>query len=129
MNILSFLPLIGTIIDRIIPDKKAAEAAKRELEKAEQRGELQLLLKQIETNDSEAQNPNIFVSGWRPFIGWICGIAFAYHYILVPLLLLIATSTGHPIELPVFDMDSMMTVLFGMLGLSGLRTYEKTKGK
>jgi hypothetical protein len=127
MNLLTFLPIIGTIIDRIIPDKAAAEKAKRALEKAEQRGEIELLLKQIDTNEAEANNPNLFVSGWRPFMGWICAITFAYHYMIVPFLVLIATSTGHPIDLPTFDMNNIMTVLYGMLGLAGLRTYEKTK--
>ena len=77
---------------------------------------------------TEAGNVSLFVSGWRPWIGWVCGGAFAYHYVLEPLFAFLLAATGHPVELPVFNMDALSTVLFGMLGLGGLRTYEKVKG-
>lgn len=79
---------------------------------------------QAEINKVEAQHRSLFVSGWRPFIGWICGIAFGFHYIIMPLLL--AYTDIKPIE---FDTNSLFTVLMGMLGLGGLRTYEKLKDK
>ena len=84
---------------------------------------------QILTNREEAKSANVFVSGWRPFIGWTCGFALAYHFILAPLILFGVAITGQEIpSLPVFDMESLMTVLLGMLGLGSLRTFEKSKG-
>ena len=59
---------------------------------------------------------------------WVCGTAFAYHYVLQPLLAFVFAASGHPVVLPVFDMDALMSVAFGMLGLGGYRTYEKLKG-
>lgn len=83
---------------------------------------------QIQVNQEEAKNANIFVSGWRPFIGWICGSALAYHFIIQPLIIFLAASAGHTIELPMFDMQSLLTVLMGMLGLGAMRSYEKVYG-
>ena len=79
---------------------------------------------QAEINKVEAQNRSIFVSGWRPMVGWICAAAFGFHYIVMPLL--IAYTDIDPVE---FDTNSLFTVLMGMLGLGGLRTYEKLKDK
>jgi hypothetical protein len=79
---------------------------------------------QAEINKIEAQHRSLFVSGWRPFIGWICGFAFAFHYIVMPLL-----QSYTDIKIVEFDTNSLFTVLMGMLGLGGLRTYEKLKDK
>ena len=87
---------------------------------------------QVDVNKAEAQHRSIFVAGWRPFIGWVCGVALAYHFILYPIVVFILasfpTETFTIDQLPKFDMDSLMTVLLGMLGLGGLRTFEKSKG-
>jgi hypothetical protein len=84
----------------------------------------ELLEIQTKINEIEANHRTVFVAGWRPFIGWVCGVAFAFHYIVMPLLL--AYTDIKPVE---FDTNSLFTVLMGMLGLGGLRTYEKLKGK
>lgn len=84
----------------------------------------ELLEIQTRINEIEAKHRTVFVAGWRPFIGWVCGVAFAFHYIVMPLLL--AYTDIKPVE---FDTNSLFTVLMGMLGLGGLRTYEKLKGK
>ena len=76
------------------------------------------------TNEAEAMHRSVFVAGWRPFIGWVCGLAFAFHYIALPLIL-----TYSDVMPPEFDTNSLFTVLMGMLGLGGLRSYEKMKGK
>ena len=82
-----------------------------------------------EINKAEAASGSLFKGGWRPFVGWICGIALLYHFILTPLILFAVGLSGATIPpLPEFDMSSLMTVLMGMLGLGGLRTYEKQKG-
>jgi hypothetical protein len=84
---------------------------------------------QLEINKAEASHKSIFVAGWRPFIGWTCGIALAWHFVLQPLIMFLSVLFGFALpELPAFDMGSLMTVLMGMLGLGGLRTYEKQKG-
>ena len=84
----------------------------------------ELLEIQTKINEIEANHRTVFVAGWRPFIGWVCGVAFAFHYIVMPLLL--AYTDIKPVE---FDTNSLFTVRMGMLGLGGLRTYEKLKGK
>ncbi len=125
----------GKLVDKIFPDPVAWDAAKLELLKMQQSGELAQLAAdtdlakgQLAINQVEASNENIFVSGWRPAIGWVCGTAFAYHFVLQPLLAFLMAAAGHPVTLPVFQMGELSTVLMGMLGLGGLRTIEKVKG-
>lgn len=96
----------------------------REAIKGKEMDPQRLIELQAEINKVEAQNRSMFISGWRPFIGWICGFAFGFHYIVMPLLL--AYTDIKPVE---FDTNSLFTVLMGMLGLGGLRTYEKLKDK
>jgi hypothetical protein len=131
---LALIPAISELLDKIIPDPEAREKAKIELIKAERTSdleELRLILSadqmQSEINKEEAANQNLFVSGWRPFIGWVCGVAFAYHFIIQPILVFAIANHGGKVELPAFDMQSLSTVLMGMLGLGGLRTLEKIK--
>jgi hypothetical protein len=84
---------------------------------------------QLEVNKAEAASGSVFKGGWRPAIGWVCASAFAYHFVLQPVILFIALAAGIDMPaLPEFDMASLMTVMMGMLGLGGLRTYEKQKG-
>ena len=96
----------------------------REAIKGKEMDPQRLIELQAEINKVEAQNRSMFVAGWRPFIGWVCGFAFAFHYIVMPLLL--AYTDIKPVD---FDTNSLFTVLMGMLGLGGLRTYEKLKDK
>ncbi|MEZ5690289.1 MAG: holin family protein [Rickettsiales bacterium] len=131
---LALIPAISELLDKIIPDPLEREKAQSELLKYERAAELEKLkmalsadLNQSEINKIEATNSNIFISGWRPFIGWVCGIAFAYHFIIQPVLVFIIAGSGGKIELPSFNMEALSTVLMGMLGLSGLRTIEKIK--
>lgn len=119
------IPLLGTVIDKIFPNAEDAANAKLELVKLEQEG----AFKQLEVNKIEAANSSIFVAGWRPFLGWICGTIFAYNFLLQPLLIFIFAAAGHPInDLPALNNGEVMTVLLGMLGLGGMRTFEKIKG-
>lgn len=131
---LALIPAISELLDKIIPDPEVREKAKIELLKAESASdleELRLALSadqmQSEINKEEAANQNLFVSGWRPFIGWVCGVAFAYHFIIQPVLVFAIANHGGKVELPVFDMQTLSTVLMGILGLGGLRTLEKIK--
>lgn len=128
------MEIAGKIFDRVIPDKVAAEKAKQEFMEVAQSNEFSLMLKQIEVNIAEASNPNIFVSGWRPFVGWTCGVALAYTYIFLPLGQFIVYALAEPetikqfARLPKLNLDDLLPILLGMLGLGVMRTYEKTKG-
>jgi len=131
----NLIPLLGNLMDRLFPDPKTAADAKLEVMKLAQSGELaqlnadlQLATGQIEVNKVEAANGSLFVAGWRPAIGWICGAAFAFKFIGGPAAFVLSQWLGHPITLPVFDFTEMSTILLGMLGLGGLRTVEKVKG-
>ena len=122
------LDIGGKIIDRVWPDPAQANIAKLELFKMQQSGELAVITAQIDVNKAEAASPSLFVAGWRPFVGWTCGAAFAYKFVLAPALAFGLAAAGHPVELPVLDFTEMSTVLLGMLGIGGLRTFEKIKG-
>ena len=112
------------VLDKFIPDPEAKAKAESELRESL----LAWDASQNEVNKIEAGHANIFVSGWRPFVGWTCGVAFAYHYVVQPISLFFLAAFGMAITLPSFSMESLLTVLLGLLGLGGLRTYEKFKG-
>lgn len=117
---------VSDILDKFIEDKDQKAALAHEIATMSERHAQELALAQIEVNKAEAQSPSVFKGGWRPFIGWICGTAFLYHFVLQPLLIFAIAASGADIpDLPEFDMASLMTVLGGMLGLGALRTYEK----
>lgn len=129
------IPVLGNLLDRIFPDPKAAADAKLEVMRMAQAGELaqldaelKLATGQIEVNKVEAASQSLFVAGWRPAIGWVCGAAFAFKFIVGPSAVVVMAMTGHPITLPEFDFTDMSTILMGMLGLGALRTVEKVKG-
>lgn len=131
----TLIPLLGNILDKLFPDPKAAADAKLEVMRLAQTGELaqldadvKLAVGQMEINKAEASNSSLFVSGWRPAVGWCCAAAFGFKFIGGPLLVIIMQLAGHPITLPEFDYTEMSTILLGMLGLGGLRTVEKVKG-
>ena len=121
-------PVTG-LLDKFIEDKDQKNALAHEIATMSEKHAQELAMAQIEVNKAEAASGSIFKGGWRPFIGWVCGFAFAYHFILQPILLFGAVAAGVSLPpLPEFDMSQMMPVLLGMLGLGGLRTYEKKAG-
>lgn len=117
------LDIGSKVIDRLWPDPVQAAQAKLELAKLQQSGELAQITAQLDINKVEAQNPNLFVSGWRPAIGWICALALLYQYVARPLLMAFNVSQF----LPGLD-DNLWQLLLGMLGMGGLRTFEKVQG-
>lgn len=133
MNPLLIGPLVGTlgkIFDRVWPDPEKKALAQLELLKMQQAGEfkeleadLQLAVGQMEVNKAEAAAPDLFTRGWRPFIGWVCGAGLAYQFLVRPLLV---GFLGH--DYPGLETDTLMTLLFGTLGLGAFRTTEKIKG-
>jgi len=112
------IDLVSNIISKIWPDANEKEKTKL----AELQAAIGVAMGQMEINKEEAKHPSIFVAGWRPFIGWVCGIALTWHYLAGPA---ISYFTSKP--LPNFDMGALMTLLFGMLGLITARTVEKVK--
>ena len=136
MDPLSAILNIGSsIIDKIWPDKDKADAIKLEMFKAQQAGQLQevanqfaLTMEQIKVNAEEAKHNSIFVSGWRPFVGWTCGFSLAYNYILFPFMAWAAKwiDSGAP-AMPELESGELMTLLLGMLGLGAMRSFDKTK--
>ena len=119
--------LIKTGLEKWIHDANAREQAASQLA-----GQLHAqVMAQIEVNKVEAASSSLFVAGWRPFVGWSCGSAYAYTFVIQPFLLFMLTAAQVPIntaQLPVLDMGELGVVLFGMLGLGAMRSYEKVKG-
>jgi hypothetical protein len=121
-------PVAG-ILDKVIEDKDQKNALAHQIATMAERHAQELAKGQIDINKAEAASGSIFKGGWRPFIGWVCGVAFAYHFILQPFLIFGFAAVGAEIPpLPEFDMGTMMPVLMGMLGLGSLRSFEKYKG-
>jgi hypothetical protein len=125
----ALLDIGGKVLDRVFPDPTQQAAARLELLKLQQSGELTQIAGQMEINKVEAANPSIFVSGWRPAIGWICGAGFAVQFVIGPLAEWGSALYGHPVKFPQMDTGTMMPLLLGMLGLGGLRTAEKLADK
>jgi len=121
-------PVTG-LLDKFIEDKDQKAKLAHEIATMAEKHAHEANMGQIEINKAEASHRSVFVAGWRPFVGWTCGVALAWHFVLAPLTIFVCTYAGVELpELPTFDMSSLLTVLMGMLGLGGLRTFEKTKG-
>jgi len=122
-KIMPKLDMIGNIIDKV-----AGHVDKFTLDKEEK---AQLIMEinkaQIEVNKIEAGSSSLFKGGWRPFVGWTCGFALCYHFVLQPMLAFLLNVWGYDVLLPDFDMTTLTTVLMGMLGLGGMRSFEKVK--
>lgn len=116
------IPAVSSILDKVFPDKTEADKAKARLLELQMNGELQQIVGQIEINKTEAANSNLFVSGWRPSVGWVCSAALAYEYLVRPLL-----TTFGIVAAPI-EVDTLNTLLFALLGIAGLRSIDKIKG-
>ena len=119
---------ITTVVNKIFPDASEAQKAALQLQLAQLTAETDLAKGQQAINAEEAKSASLFVAGWRPAVGWCCAAAFAYHFILQPLLAFGFAAAGHEVDLPAFDMDALFTVLMGMLGLGTMRSFDKLKG-
>ena len=111
---------VTSLLNRVIPDKDQANALAHEIATISQKHAQESVLAQLEVNKVEAAHKSLFVSGWRPAIGWICGFALMYSTILAPIL-------GIWFTVPPVDSSLLTSVLMGMLGLGAMRTVEKTK--
>ena len=126
--ITSLIEPVTGLLDKFIEDKDQKAKLAHEIATMGEKHAQQLALAQIEVNKAEAASGSFFKGGWRPFVGWVCAVAFAYHFVIQPLLIFIFSYAGiEPPDLPEFQMNTLLTVLGGLLGIGGLRTYEKQK--
>jgi hypothetical protein len=121
------IPVIGKVLDRVLPDKVANDAAKASLLQLQIQGELEEVLGQIKVDETEAASSSTFVAGWRPFIGWICGVSLATDFIVRPLVIWICNFFHHAADFPTLDMTELMPLVLGMLGLAGAHAWENVK--
>jgi len=125
----SLIQPVSQILDKAIPDTDLKRKLTHEIATMSEKHAQELALAQIKVNAAEAASGSLFKGGWRPFVGWVCGVAFCYHFILQPVIIFVVAIIGVDIpELPDFQMNTLLTVLGGLLGIGGLRTYEKQKG-
>lgn len=131
----TLLPFLGDVLDKLLPDPQAAADAKLKALEMAQKGELaqldadaRMALGQMDVNAKEAQSGSLFVAGWRPGAGWVCVVGLAYAFLLQPMLTWLSAAKGWPAP-PSLDIDYLMGLLGGMLGLGSLRTVEKIRGK
>jgi Holin of 3TMs, for gene-transfer release len=120
---------IGGIVNKFIPDRDAQVQIEAQLQEKLMEFEAAVSQAQNDVNKSEAENPSLFVSGWRPAVGWVCAGAFAWQFVGQPVFSFLYTlSTKQPAPVIALPSDALITVLMGMLGLGGFRTWEKLKG-
>lgn len=124
----AILNIGNTLINKLFPDPEQAAKAQLELIRLQQNGELAAMIAQTDINKVEASSNSWFVSSWRPFCGWVGGFGLAYAAIVEPLLRLLATLYGYTGEFPAIDTTITMQILFGLLGLGAMRSYDKVKG-
>ena len=125
----SLIGPVSGLLDKFIEDKDEKAKLAHEIATMGQKHAQELALSQIEVNKAEAASGSSFKGGWRPAVGWCCAFAFLYHFILKDLIIFSCAIAGVELpELPEFDMGTLLTVLGGMLGIGGLRTYENQKG-
>lgn len=132
----ALIPVIGTVLEKVLPDPQTAADAKIKMLELAQKGELAVLdaetklaLGQLEVNKVEA-GTDMYRGGWRPATGWACVFGLVYQFLIQPLLpWLVAVCGGSVPPLPPIDNETLMVLLTGMLGLGGLRTFERIKGK
>jgi holin (3TMs family) len=129
----SFLqPLVGPIINKLvdlIPDPNARAKAKEEFERELLAAVTQASQAQTKINEIEAGHSSIFVAGWRPFIGWVCGIGLLWAFILQPIFIWSIVTFGLDVkDVPEINSDALYQLVLAMLGMGGLRTFEKMKG-
>ena len=124
----ALLPALGTLVDRLIPDKAAAEKAKAEMEMQLVNAANEAAMAQVEVNKIEAGHSSVFVAGWRPSIGWVCAAGLAWAFVVAPVASWALLVLGIKAELPAIQFDHLFELVLAMLGIGGLRTFEKMRG-
>jgi hypothetical protein len=128
LNLGSLVGPVTGLLDKFIEDKDVKNKLAHDLSTMAERHAQELAKGQLEVNKVEAAHKSLFVAGWRPAIGWICGLGMASNFILIPMANFVLALTGSAVVVPLLDTGEMMPVLMGMLGLGAMRTYEKKEG-
>ena len=128
LNLGSLVGPVTGLLDKFIEDKDVKNKLAHDLSTMAERHAQELAKGQLEVNKTEAAHKSLFVAGWRPAIGWICGLGMASNFLIIPIANFVLALTGSTILVPLLDTGEMMPVLMGMLGLGAMRTYEKKQG-
>ena len=128
LNLGSLVGPVTGLLDKFIEDKDVKNKLAHEVATMSEKHAQELAKGQMEINKTEAAHKSLFVAGWLPAIGWICGLGMASNFILIPMANFILALTGSAVVVPLLDTGEMMPVLMGMLGLGAMRTYEKKQG-
>jgi hypothetical protein len=124
----SLLPMLGEVLDRVIPDKAEAAKARLEMEGKLLEAATAQATQQTDINKIEAAHSSLFVSGWRPFIGWVCGAGLAWAFVVAPFASWMLVALEIKQTPPQLQIDYLLEMVVALLGLGGLRTFEKLKG-
>ena len=119
-------PVTG-LLDKFVEDKDQKAKLAHEIATLAERQAHEIAKSQIEVNKSESQSGSVFIGGWRPATGWVCVLGFGVNFLVIPLTNLFLSITENPLLVPSLDVSEMMPVLFGLLGLGGFRSYEKSR--
>ena len=128
LNLGSLVGPVTGLLDKFIEDKDVKNKLAHDLSTMAESHAQELAKGQLEVNKTEAAHKSLFVAGWRPAIGWICGLGMASNFLVIPIANFVLALTGSTILIPLLDTGEMMPVLMGMLGLGAMRTYEKKQG-
>jgi hypothetical protein len=123
----SLIGPVSALLDKAIPDKDLKEKLAHEIATMAERQAHETVQAQLEINKTEAEHPSLFVSGWRPAVGWICALGMAFNFIIIPFSNMALELAGSSVAIPMIDMETLLPVLLGMLGLGAMRTVEKVK--
>ena len=118
---------VSSILDKVIPDKDLRERLSHEIATMAEKHAQAQVMAQIEVNKVEAAHSSVFVSGWRPAIGWICAMGMAGNFLVIPFANMALELSKTGVTIPMIALSEMMPVLMGMLGLGAMRTVEKVK--
>ena len=124
----SLIGPVSSILDKVIPDKDLREKLAHDIATMAERHAHEQIQAQLEINKTEAAHKNLFVAGWRPACGWVCVLGMAGNFLIIPMANMTLELLETGVEVPMIDLSTMLPVLMGMLGLGGLRTFEKVKG-
>lgn len=129
-NLMKFITgPIETILERVVPDKNAREKMAHEIAMVAEQHANDQMMAQIEVNKEEAKHPSVFVAGWRPAVAWVIVFGLGWNYVLMPIMMWVAFLCKIDLSgAPSLDISELISLLFGMLGFGGWRTFEKIKG-
>jgi len=128
LNLINTLsgPIAG-ILDKFVEDKDKKAALAHEIATMAEKHAHEVVKAQLEINKAEAEHPSLFVSGWRPAVGWVCVLGMAGNFITIPFTNMVLELLEYDVAIPLIDMETLLPVLLGMLGLGAMRTVEKVK--